>query len=232
MRPVTVSDHVQSINVKLINLILFEDKNVLFVLFNGESYDYIGSQRLVFDMENESFPTKSDRKSEEYIPPIKLSDISLLIELNQLSNSTRLNTFIMEEQADVRNFITNLKMNGKNFKFGDYNSTLPPSSLQSFLRSNSSLPAIVITNHGYSYTNHYYNSMIDDVDNLNYTYYPLNATNSIPYDSIQYYIANVSNVLANTIYQELRDRSYKGDEIADVVTVRKLIRFKFYTCLL
>lgn len=62
--------------------------NVLFVLFNGEAYDYIGSQRFVYDLENGTFPPSSDN-------PIKLSDIKLFIDIGSLdsTNSTTIYQF-------------------------------------------------------------------------------------------------------------------------------------------
>lgn len=197
----------------------FLDKNVLFVLFNGESYDYIGSQRLVYDIENDSFPTRSDPKSDSYIPPIKLSDISLLIELNQLSQSKHIHAFMQEDKDEIKNFLANLKYNKQNFVIDEFTNVFPPSSIQSFIRVNNSIPAIVITDHGLSYTNQYYNSLFDNVANVNYTYYPINQTNNIPLDSIQYHIANISNVLARTIHHELNNKEYEGDAVADVVIV-------------
>ena len=35
-------------------------KNVLFALLNGEAFDYIGSSRMVYDMENGLFPKPND----------------------------------------------------------------------------------------------------------------------------------------------------------------------------
>src|SRR5436190_684623 len=48
------------------------DRNVLFVLFNGESADYIGSQRMFYDMKKGIFPTQHKQvlfklKSEAFI---------------------------------------------------------------------------------------------------------------------------------------------------------------------
>ena len=51
----------------------------MFVLFNGEAFDYIGSSRVVYDMQKKEFPQ---------IPPstqqIGLEDIDFFIELSQL----------------------------------------------------------------------------------------------------------------------------------------------------
>ena len=36
-------------------------ENILFLLVHGESFDYIGSTRAVYDMMNQSFPFKIDQ---------------------------------------------------------------------------------------------------------------------------------------------------------------------------
>ena len=33
-----------------------DGKNVMFTFFNGESFDYIGSSRMMYDMQNNKFP--------------------------------------------------------------------------------------------------------------------------------------------------------------------------------
>lgn len=47
------------------------------VLFNGESFDYIGSSRLVFDIGKGLFPSKEK--------PLSLDQIGLIVELDQIS---------------------------------------------------------------------------------------------------------------------------------------------------
>lgn len=58
--------------------------NVLFIFFNGETYDYIGSQRLLYDMEKGEFPTDLPLDN-NFLPTIHPEDISLFIELSQFS---------------------------------------------------------------------------------------------------------------------------------------------------
>lgn len=64
----------------IVNELQFENQlNVLFVIFNGEAYDYIGSQRLVYDITKGSFPTKST-----YTNPINLDNIEVVLDLGSL----------------------------------------------------------------------------------------------------------------------------------------------------
>lgn len=50
--------------------------NVIFILFNGEAYDYIGSSRIVYDMENGEFPNNIIRLNKNHI--------GLFVELSQI----------------------------------------------------------------------------------------------------------------------------------------------------
>lgn len=48
----------------------------MFILFNGEAYDYIGSSRVVFDMLNGEFPND--------LIKLNQSSIGLFVELSQI----------------------------------------------------------------------------------------------------------------------------------------------------
>lgn len=63
------------------NINIFLDENVLWTLFNGESFDYIGSQRVAYDIARGVWPP---------ISPLSPKDISLHIELGQLGGSLKL----------------------------------------------------------------------------------------------------------------------------------------------
>lgn len=66
--------------------------NVLFVLFNGESYDYIGSQRFVYDLNNGAFPPKS-----QYSHPIDPKNIELMIDIGALDNFNTISVYQSRE---------------------------------------------------------------------------------------------------------------------------------------
>lgn len=63
----------------------FSDNNVLFLLLNGESYDYIGSSRVVWDMKNGVFPMKRSSSATREPPALYLHNIALFVELGQIS---------------------------------------------------------------------------------------------------------------------------------------------------
>lgn len=56
----------------------------MFVFFHGESYDYIGSSRMIYDMENNAFPYRLQPDIKEQNILLKLEDIGLVIELDQV----------------------------------------------------------------------------------------------------------------------------------------------------
>lgn len=51
--------------------------NVLFLLLDGEAYDFIGSSRVVYDMKAKAFPKQSLAIGEEHV--------KLMVELSQLT---------------------------------------------------------------------------------------------------------------------------------------------------
>lgn len=81
-------------------MFLFLGKNVLFVFFSGESYDYMGSQRLLYDMENGEFPISADEAS-DVIPHIRPENTSLFVEFSQLSHSDGIYAHILQNTSEV-----------------------------------------------------------------------------------------------------------------------------------
>lgn len=55
---------------------MFLANNIMFILFNGEAYDYIGSSRMVYDMLHDDFPND--------IVKLKQSHVGLYVELSQI----------------------------------------------------------------------------------------------------------------------------------------------------
>lgn len=101
----------------------------------------------------------------------------------------------------LRNFLTLLKKYAKDVDINEYKGQIPPASFQTFLKNYTDMAGIVVTDHNNSsYTNKFYNSMYDNAENLNYKY--LNSTD-VPKDSIQQHIADVSMILARSLYEEI-----------------------------
>lgn len=66
----------------------------MFALFNGESYDYIGSQRFVYDVVNKAFPMKKNDEIKHQVPQLSLTDIQLIVELGQISTKPSKDLFM------------------------------------------------------------------------------------------------------------------------------------------
>jgi nicastrin len=111
-------------------------KNVLFLLLNGEAFDYLGSQRVVYDMIHNEFPYKE--------ASLNLDDVGLLIELSQLRNDDLLTYHTYQNISRstvplIHQFDKLFKEKEKAFKFPSSglkekpsDSRFPPSSYQSF----------------------------------------------------------------------------------------------------
>lgn len=54
----------------------FSARNVMFILFNGEAYDYIGSSRVVYDILDGNFPND--------LIKLNNSHVGMYVELSQI----------------------------------------------------------------------------------------------------------------------------------------------------
>lgn len=70
--------------------LFFSENNIFFVIFNGESYDYIGSQRFVYDIINKKFPMEKNDDIKNQVPQLTMKDIKLIVELGQISKGREL----------------------------------------------------------------------------------------------------------------------------------------------
>jgi nicastrin len=153
-----------------------KNKNVLFALFDGEAFDYIGSGRTVYDMTVGKFPV--DPESDVNRSQIRIEHFSHFIELNQLgfhANDSQQKLWIhknINSTTSLTKLEEIIKKNAKKTENLDIESVadgapLPPSSLQSFLKENNKLVGVVIANHEKEFKNKFYNSLFDDINNLN-----------------------------------------------------------------
>ncbi|XP_033838840.1 nicastrin [Periophthalmus magnuspinnatus] len=146
--------------------------SIIYALFEGETFDYIGSSKMVYDMETQQFAVDMDNvHSVLEVGQVGLRSSNSPIWLHSDPVSRR-NSSVDEE---VRRLILNLQTAAKNTNVNvsepDASQPLPPSSFQRFLRARP-LPGIVIQDHQSVYTNRYYESMFDNPENLNMTYPP------------------------------------------------------------
>ncbi|CAM1332152.1 NCSTN (predicted) [Pycnogonum litorale] len=161
--------------------------NVLFVLFNGEAFDYIGSSRMVYDILKRKLP-------------FNLSHISHFIELNQMHADDEYwihtDPFSLKSTSQsVDELYKELRSNGAeigvNISRSSKDLPLPPSSLQSFLLEDENITGIVLSNFDRQFANRYYNSMYDTAGTLGYNRLDAKFSSNI---------AKIVAVVAKTIF--------------------------------
>ncbi|XP_072420666.1 nicastrin-like [Chiloscyllium punctatum] len=122
----------------------------MFLFFQGETFDYIGSSKVVYDMKNGNFP-------------IRLGNIDAYLEMNQVGQAdsiwahtdpvSRQNSSI---EGGVQSLLKSLSAatSGTNVTLQepDHSQPLPPSSFHRFLREQS-IPGVVLTDHQAAFTN-------------------------------------------------------------------------------
>ncbi|XP_063703257.1 nicastrin [Culicoides brevitarsis] len=206
--------------------------NVLFVMFNGESFDYIGSQKFVYDMEQNLFPNNSTLKNK-----ITMENIEFMIDIGTLDDLSTINVFHPTDFDQAKHLVTNINAYNNVYNFGiqatdKLQDNLPPFSAQTFLRANNSFPAMILMSEP---KNKYYQSIYDDYRNLNYTY--LNLTNedfmeledldTPTVDNIQYKIRNMSTILGMVLYEMITGQDLSPDFRKQGVNVALIDEFLY-----
>jgi nicastrin len=189
-------------------------RNILFSLFDAESFGYIGSSSALNDMivKNE-FPVMPSHESGQ--AQMRTHHFSHFIELSQLAPHEDSILWIhanMSLNKEVNNMIEILKERA--IKFGlsisslpnDSSAPIPPSSLQNFLKYDPKLIGIVLTNHKKQYTNTFFHSIYDNYNNLR------------NFGDIADHLTKVTQVVASVLYKLLTD-----EEKSDIKVETKLI---------
>ncbi|XP_037716138.1 nicastrin isoform X2 [Drosophila subpulchrella] len=201
-------------------------RNVLFVTFNGESYDYIGSQRFVYDMESLHFPSESTGS-----PPIAFYNIEFMLDIGTLDDITNIKLHALTGTPLAQKILEQLNNYANSPRYGfnlniqsEMSAHLPPTSAQSFLRRDPKFPALILNARP---TNKYYHSIYDDVVNVDFTYAntskdftqlaEVNDFKTLKADSLQMKVRNVSSILALALYQTLTGKEYTGTKVANPV---------------
>ncbi|XP_055616243.1 nicastrin [Toxorhynchites rutilus septentrionalis] len=195
------------------------DPNVLFMFFNGESYDYIGSQRFVYDLQEGAFPTKGGMTN-----PVALENIDLMIDIGTIDDLNNLRIYHASDIAavpQISKIIERVNLSNRlNIKAEAPIKTrnLPPVSSQSFLRFNASFPSVIVTS---APANHFYHSIYDDNENLKFVYGNHSGEQDFTQleniaqkneffaeDSVQIRLRNVSSLLGMVIYELVTGTRY------------------------
>ncbi|XP_030559692.1 nicastrin isoform X1 [Drosophila novamexicana] len=211
-------------------------RNVLFVAFNGESYDYIGSQRFVYDIEHLAFPTRSTLST-----PISFENIEFMLDIGTLDDIENIKLHTLTATPLAQQLLQKLNRYAKSPRYGfnvniesNVGYQIPPTSAQSFLRRETKFPALILNAVP---GNKYYHSIYDDLDNVAFIYgntsedYTILANiNDKKYfdaDSLQMKVRNVSSIVAMMLYETLTGKQYQGNEV-----VNPILADEFFYCYL
>ncbi|KRY72020.1 Nicastrin, partial [Trichinella pseudospiralis] len=154
----TVSEALGKDAHRIADLSAKNDRQLLLTLFSGESLDYIGSSRMVWEMMHNNFPAVDSMHSEALTT---LSSLGFLLEVGDLTYSDdSLYMHIDPRSYQKYGFVKEkidmtanaLRKHSSSIQFIS-DKPLPPSSLHSFLKEDDSIPAIAITGYGSSFTN-------------------------------------------------------------------------------
>eukprot|EP00056_Hartaetosiga_gracilis_P003741 m.67021 g.67021 ORF g.67021 m.67021 type:complete len:675 (-) comp11564_c0_seq1:30-2054(-) len=149
------------------------NKNILFMLFNGESFGYIGSSKVAYQMKRR--PT-SNFPNADY--PLSFDDVPYLIELGQLlSGNDDINTFVHNSNADtaeINSVLTAAAAEvGGPIGVVEQPGELPPASLRAILNAfrnetkMNNFGGVFLSDHDNTqFTNNYYASRLDDSENI------------------------------------------------------------------
>lgn len=201
------------------------NRTIFYTFFHGETFDYIGSSRMVYDMEKDQFP-------------IDLDNVHCVLEIGQVGLRSSSNLWLHTDpvsrrnssvQEEVKNLINNLQKAAEGLKVvvnePIVSQPLPPSSFQRFLRARP-IPGVVIEDHNSSFTNKYYQSMFDNADNLKMTYPP----DLTPEEQLNHVtdtaksLAEVATMVARALYiQSGGEESQVSSIKADNLTVTRML---------
>ncbi|XP_027875922.1 nicastrin isoform X1 [Xiphophorus couchianus] len=195
------------------------DRTIFYTFFHGETFDYIGSSKMVYDMEKNQFP-------------IDLDNVHSVLEIGQVGLHSSSNLWLHTDpvsmrnssiQEEVKNLIANLNSAaaGLNVSVKEPGVTqpLPPSSFQRFLRARP-FPGVVIEDYNSSFSNKYFQSMFDNADSLNVSYPP----NLTPEEQLNHVtdtaksLAEVATMVARALFiqaggEKTQISSIKADEL-------------------
>ncbi|XP_041088286.1 nicastrin [Polyodon spathula] len=144
-------------------------KNILFAFFQGEVFDYIGSSRMVYDMQKGKFV-------------IGLENIDSVVEIGQVGLRNGSKLWIHSDPVSRKNSSINDEVNSLVSSLGNassrlnisvseagFSQPLPPASFQRFLKARP-IPGVVLTDHQSAFNNRFYESVYDRADNLRVSY--------------------------------------------------------------
>uniref|UniRef100_A0A8C4DWV5 Nicastrin n=1 Tax=Dicentrarchus labrax TaxID=13489 RepID=A0A8C4DWV5_DICLA len=179
------------------------NRTILYAFFQGETFDYIGSSRMVYDMQNNQFA-------------VDLDNVHSVLEIGQVGLHTESKLWLHSDPVSrknssvlfqVRKLIENLQSaaGGLNISMDEpsVSQPLPPSSFQRFLRARP-IPGVVLEDHQSAFSNRFYESMYDNAEYLNISYPP----NMTPEEQLEFVtdtakaLTEVATMVAKALYMQ------------------------------
>ena len=160
-----------------------EVDNILFLLLNGESWDYMGTSRFLYDLEQG-----------EFVSNLSLADIHTVVELGQLSNLHTSTVFLhsLNSPGSVESALQQFAGELLSVETSS-SSSVPPSSLAKLLSARPDLPAVMLSNFDTEFSNRYYHSLYDTAARHGYN------QSLGPDQTVVQHLSNISLVLAKTL---------------------------------
>ncbi|XP_066955475.1 nicastrin [Macrobrachium rosenbergii] len=192
------------------------NKNIMFILYQGETWDYIGSSRMVWDMEKGEFPFQRQEDMSDQMSQINFTHIDYFIEISQVGKMEEKRLYLHTDPVSNSDpeinlqtgvLVTAFNMSASNsssgivFERAPEEAPLPPASFQSFLK-HVNISGLVIADHKESFKNKFYQTVFDDHRNIKGEV-----------------LADVASVLATTLYtmvtreykEIIADKNFTGD---------------------
>ncbi|XP_053134688.1 nicastrin isoform X2 [Hemicordylus capensis] len=198
-------------------------KNIMFTFFQGETFDYIGSSRMVYDMQRDKFSITLD--SIQYF--LELSQVALRQDstlwmhtdpVSRRSQSAEIKAMMDALTSSVQDTSVVMQEVG-------VSQPLPPSSFQRFLRAKE-IPGVVLADHRTSFQNRYYQSIYDTLENI----LPAEDLEGLsPEEALSRLtnasqpLADVATVVARALYQLAGGSGSPAEIRADPATVGRLL---------
>ncbi|KAL7386831.1 hypothetical protein ABVT39_014422 [Epinephelus coioides] len=179
------------------------NRTIFYTFFQGETFDYIGSSRMVYDMENKNFAVDLDNVHSV----LEIGQVGLRADSRLWLHSDPVSRKNSSVNDEVRTLIENLQLaaTGLNVSLNEpsFSQPLPPSSFQRFLRARP-IPGIVIEDHQSAFTNRFYESMYDNAEYLNVSY----PSNLSPEEQLDFLtdtakaLTEVATLVARALYRQ------------------------------
>ena len=188
------------------------NRHVVFLMLEGETWDYIGSNAMAYKMNNKSFPFIPATDQEDHISNIDFSHINHFIELSQLGlQKTSATKAYMHTDPisssdpsinDMNKLFQEAMMkSGEKFDVTMVPPTsddipLPPASLQTFLKYYN-ISGTVITDNPLQYRNNFYQSIWDDHINVGLV---ADMDGVLPGDELHKHLTKIASTVATAVF--------------------------------